>query len=48
MNFLVHVWCDSSDGFAFQADMKRAVKQALYEAGVDIPFPTRTILAEGA
>ncbi len=48
MNFLVHVWCDSSDDFAFQADMKRAVKEPLDEAGVDIPFPTRAILAESA
>ncbi len=44
VDFLVRVWCDSSDYFAFQADMKRQVKEALDTAGVDIPFPTRTIV----
>jgi small conductance mechanosensitive channel len=44
VDFLVRVWCQSSDYFAFQADMKRKVKEALDEAGVDIPFPTTTIV----
>ncbi len=44
VDFLVRVWCSSSDFFAFQADMKRQVKEALDSAGVDIPFPTRKIL----
>lgn len=44
VDFLVRVWCDSGDFFAFQADMKRKVKEALDEAGVDIPFPTRTVV----
>jgi len=44
VDFLVRVWCDSSDYFQYQADMKRKVKEALDEAGVDIPFPTRTIV----
>ncbi len=44
VDFLVRVWCDSSDYFAFQADMKRQVKEALDRAGVDIPFPTRTVV----
>ena len=44
VDFLVRVWCDSADYFAFQADMKRQVKEALDRAGVDIPFPTRTVL----
>lgn len=46
VDFLVRVWCDSSDYFVFQADMKRKVKEALDEAGVDIPFPTRTVLTQ--
>ena len=41
---LVRVWCDSADFFGFQADMKRQVKEALDAAGVDIPFPTRTVV----
>ncbi|WP_108813900.1 mechanosensitive ion channel family protein [Loktanella sp. Alg231-35] len=44
VDFLVRVWCKSSDYFAYQADMKRKVKEALDAAGVDIPFPTRTIV----
>lgn len=43
VDFLVRVWCNSSDFFAYQADMKRQVKEALDNAGVDIPFPTRTV-----
>ncbi|MEO1640785.1 MAG: mechanosensitive ion channel domain-containing protein [Pseudomonadota bacterium] len=47
VDFLVRVWCNSSDYFAYQADMKRKVKEALDNAGVDIPFPTRTIMHVG-
>ncbi|PJE27949.1 small conductance mechanosensitive channel [Pseudooceanicola antarcticus] len=44
VDFLVRVWCDSGDYFAFTNDMKRKVKEALDAGGVDIPFPTRTLL----
>lgn len=44
VDFLVRVWCDSGDYFTFQADMKRKVKEALDAAGIDIPFPTRTVV----
>lgn len=44
VDFLVRVWCASSDYFAYQADMKRKVKEALDDKGVPIPFPTRTII----
>ncbi|WP_204318685.1 mechanosensitive ion channel family protein [Pseudooceanicola aestuarii] len=44
VDFLVRVWCDAGDFFQFQADMKRQVKEALDAAGVDIPFPTHTLL----
>lgn len=44
VDFLVRVWCDSADYFAFQADMKRQVKEALDQAGIEIPFPTRTVM----
>ena len=44
VDFLVRVWVDASDFFAFQADMKRQVKEALDAAGIDIPFPTRTLI----
>ncbi len=44
VDFLVRVWCASSDKFSFEADMKRQVKEALDKAGVDIPFPTQTLI----
>ncbi|UWQ37794.1 mechanosensitive ion channel family protein [Leisingera aquaemixtae] len=44
VDFLVRVWVDAAEYFQFQADMKRKVKEALDAAGVDIPFPTRTIV----
>ncbi|WP_420863852.1 mechanosensitive ion channel family protein [Algirhabdus cladophorae] len=48
VDFLVRVWCDSADYFQYQADMKRKVKEALDEANIDIPFPTRTLVHENA
>ncbi len=42
VDFLVRVWCDAADYFAFRADMTRAIKEAFDEGGIDIPFPTRT------
>ena len=45
VDFLVRVWVPASDYFQYQADMKRKVKEALDAAGVDIPFPTRTVLS---
>lgn len=44
VDFLVRVWCDSSAYFQYQADMKRKVKEALDSEGIDIPFPTRTLV----
>lgn len=44
VDFLVRVWVDASEFFAYQADIKRAVKEALDAGGIDIPFPTRTMV----
>ncbi|MFT6675601.1 MAG: small conductance mechanosensitive channel [Sulfitobacter sp.] len=44
VDFLVRVWCNAGDFFAFKADMTRQVKEALDAGGVDIPFPTRTLV----
>jgi small conductance mechanosensitive channel len=44
VDFLVRVWCSADEYFAYQADMKRAVKEALDAGKIDIPFPTRTIV----
>lgn len=46
VDFLVRVWVDAESYFQYQADMKRAVKEALDREGVDIPFPTRTLFME--
>ena len=46
VDFLVRVWVARADYFQYQADMTRAVKDALDKAGVDIPFPTRTVVME--
>ncbi|MGR3563456.1 MAG: mechanosensitive ion channel family protein [Heliomarina sp.] len=46
VDFLARAWCDSAVYFQYQADIKRKVKEALDAAGVDIPFPTRTIVQE--
>ena len=43
VDFLVRVWVPASDYFQFQADMKRAVKEAFDAAGIEIPFPTQTV-----
>lgn len=44
VDFLVRVWCKSSDKFSFEADMKRKVKEALDRADIEIPFPTQTLI----
>ena len=44
VDFLVRVWVGSDDYWQYQADMKRKVKEALDAGGIEIPFPTRTIL----
>ncbi len=44
VDFLVRVWCDASVYFAYKADMTRQVKEALDAGGIDIPFPTRTMI----
>ncbi|WGW04906.1 mechanosensitive ion channel family protein [Tropicibacter oceani] len=46
VDFLVRVWVKSADYFQYQADMKRRVKEALDQADIDIPFPTRTVHIE--
>jgi len=44
VDFMVRVWCNSTDYFEFKNDMNRKVKEALDREGIDIPFPTRTLL----
>jgi small conductance mechanosensitive channel len=44
VDFLVRAWCDRGDLFAFKTDMTRKVKEALDAGGIDIPFPTQTLI----
>jgi small conductance mechanosensitive channel len=44
VDFLVRVWCDRADYFTYQADMTRKIKEAFDAGGIDIPFPTSTII----
>jgi small conductance mechanosensitive channel len=44
VDFLVRVWVPAADYFKYQADMKRQVKEAFDAGGIEIPFPTRTVL----
>lgn len=44
VDFLCRAWVSAGDYFQYQADIKRQVKEELDARGVDIPFPTRTIV----
>ncbi|MGR3492178.1 MAG: mechanosensitive ion channel family protein [Shimia sp.] len=48
VDFLVRVWCRSEDYWGFWTDTTRKVKEALDANDIDIPFPTRTLVMEGA
>ncbi|MFO6466133.1 mechanosensitive ion channel family protein [Jannaschia sp. KMU-145] len=43
VDFLVRAWVKRTDFFGYWKDMNRDVKLALDAAGVDIPFPNRTV-----
>ncbi|MDG2231714.1 MAG: mechanosensitive ion channel [Paracoccaceae bacterium] len=44
VDFLVRVWCDASDYLGLKFDLTRQVKETFDAEGIDIPFPTTTIL----
>lgn len=44
VDFTMRVWCDSADYAPLKFDLTRGAKDALDEAGVDIPFPTTTVI----
>ncbi len=48
VDFTVRVWCASGDFWGFKTDMTRKVKEALDTGGVEIPFPTRTVIQSQA
>lgn len=47
VDFTVRVWADSGDMFAMKVDIIRAVKEAFDAGGIDIPYPTTTVIREG-
>lgn len=46
VDITARAWCARSDFFALQCDLRKAVKEALDEANIDIPFPTTTVFME--
>lgn len=47
VDFTMRVWCASGDYWGVKFDLTRKAKDALDEAGVDIPFPTTTVIRAG-
>lgn len=48
IDITARAWSARSDFFALQCDLRKTVKEALDAAGVDIPFPTTTVIMEKA
>lgn len=46
VDITARAWCARSDFFGLQCDLRQTVKEALDTAGVDIPFPTTTVIME--
>lgn len=44
VDFNVRVWCDRGDHWAIKYDMIRGVKEGFDAGGIDIPFPTTTVV----
>ena len=47
VDFLVRNWVNRADYWAYWNDITRKMKEAFDENGIDIPFPTRTMVAAG-
>ena len=48
VDFMVRIWCASSDYWGLKFDLTRAVKEAFDREGIDIPFPTQTVIRTDA
>jgi len=48
VDFTVRVWCASSDYWALKCHMLRTVKETFDARGIDIPFPTTTVVRASA
>ena len=44
VDFTMRVWCDRTDYAPLKFDLTRGAKEALDSAGIDIPFPTTTVI----
>lgn len=44
VDFTVRVWCDAADYWDIKFGLTRQVKDAFDAGGIDIPFPTRTMV----
>lgn len=44
VDFTLRLWCDAGDYWAIKFDMTRGVKDAFDAGGIDIPFPTQTVI----
>jgi small conductance mechanosensitive channel len=44
----MRVWCSASDYWALRFHMLQAVKETFDARGIDIPFPTTTIVRQEA
>ena len=43
VNFTVRIWCNAADYWGAKFDLTKAIKEALDAAGVNIPYPQRTV-----
>ncbi len=48
VDFTIRVWCASSAYWALKCHMLRTVKETFDERGIEIPFPTTTIVRKNA
>ncbi|PWG18472.1 mechanosensitive ion channel family protein [Salibaculum griseiflavum] len=46
VDFTVRAWCAASDYWDLKFHLTRAVKEAFDKQGVDIPFPTQTLIQQ--
>jgi len=44
VDFTVRVWCDASDYWGMKFDLTRAVKEGFDAGGIEIPYPTQTVI----
>ncbi|TWV84043.1 mechanosensitive ion channel family protein [Moraxella sp. VT-16-12] len=47
VNLTMYLWTTNDKWFAMQCDLLEAIKYAFDEAGINIPFPNRTVQIEG-